>query len=168
MILYSFTTIIHRSEVRTMIYKRFMVLSNTRNVDIYAYYCVFISPRRTAGFTLQYYAKDKWKSQQIIFLSKELWYIQEAAYCKVKILLLLNKKRATLLHINELIPEQETKNTVLNFKGHISLSVFFTEIRKSKSCACQSIVVIYELPKLCGKDHLVFYGSFHLPLNASH
>lgn len=44
MILYSFTTIIHRSEVRTMIYKRFMVLSNTRNADIYAYYCVFISP----------------------------------------------------------------------------------------------------------------------------
>lgn len=102
------------------------------------------------------------------FLSKELRYIQKAAYCKVKILLLINKKRATLLHINELVLDEGWKNTILNFKGHINLSAFFTEIRKSQSCACQSIVVIYELPKLCGKDHLVFHGSFHLPRNASH
>lgn len=130
MILYSFPTIIHRSdEVRTMIYKRFMVLSNTRNVHIYAYYCVFISPSEQQDSHYGIMQKNKWKSQQIIFLSKELRYIQEAAYCKVKILLLLNKKRATLQHINEFIPEEERKNTILNFKGHINLSAFFTDMK---------------------------------------
>lgn len=101
-----------------MIYKRFMVLSNMRNVHIYAYYCVFISPAEQQDSHFGIMQKYKWKSKQIIFLSKELQYIQEAAYCKVKILLLLNKKRATLLHINELIPEEERKK-------------YYTELQRS-------------------------------------
>lgn len=41
----SFSTIIHRSaDVRTMIYKRFIVLPNTRDAHTYVYCCVFIFP----------------------------------------------------------------------------------------------------------------------------
>lgn len=68
MLRYSFSTIIHRAaEVRTMIYKRFMVLSNTRDAHIHAYYCVSISPEEQQDLHYGIMQKDKWKSQQIIF-----------------------------------------------------------------------------------------------------
>lgn len=71
MILYSFPTIIHRSEeVRTMIYKRFLVVFNTRKLHIYAYYCVFISPAEQQDSHYGIMQKDKWESQQIIFYLK--------------------------------------------------------------------------------------------------
>lgn len=48
-----------------------------------------------------------------LLLSKELWYVQEAVFCEVKIILLLNMKRAILLYISESIPEEKRGNTLV-------------------------------------------------------
>lgn len=117
-----------------------MVLSNRRNVHIYAYFWVFISPAEQQDSHYSVMQKDKWKSQQIFFFIQRIMIYTGNTYCKVKILLLQNKKRATLLHINELIPEEERKNTVLNFKGHMNLSAFFIETRKSNHVSVNQLL----------------------------
>lgn len=48
-----------------MIYKIFMVLANTRDEHIYAYYCFFIFPAEQQDSHYGTMQKDKWKSQDL-------------------------------------------------------------------------------------------------------
>lgn len=98
---------------------------------IYMYFTGCLFPLQNSRTHMTVLCKRINGSLNRLFFIQRIMIYTGSTYCKVKILLLLNKKRATLLHMNELITGEERKNTVLNFKGHMNLSAFFIEIRKS-------------------------------------
>lgn len=91
----------------------------TQEMHIYMHITVLLFSLQNSRIRITVLCKRMEVSTDYFLLSKELWYVQEAAYCKVKILLFLNKKRATLLYINESVPEEEKGNTVVDWASKV-------------------------------------------------
>lgn len=92
-----------------MIYKRFMLLPNTSDAHTYACSCVFIFPAEQQDLYHSIMQKDKW----ITCYLKNYDMYRKQHSVNVKIILLLNMKRAILLYISESVPEEKRGNILM-------------------------------------------------------